>query len=226
MPSSDSDIDENTRNYSTGLRKREEVLLNLPPLRVQIAIAQQVLLLLPRRYFSMLLCLLTFFATLQICPNELTPKDIGRMFSGAIVGGRARKGELAQDEEPRDALDAPMRGEFARRNADVPPCARCTRRTTRAQRLLCPPAAPVRTREAASLQPRAVGLGLELHPPQIDLPENVLQGKLFDTTAPFDFDGDGEDDVNIYSTDARYAREELKRAKQGTVVYVSSDDDE
>ena len=53
-----------------------------------------------------------------------------------------------------------------------------------------------------------------------------MQGKLFDTPAPFDLNSDGEDDVNIYSTGARCAREESKRAKQGTVVYVSSDDDE
>ncbi|GJE99787.1 hypothetical protein PsYK624_160580 [Phanerochaete sordida] len=344
--SSDSDIDEDTPNYSARLRKREEVLLNLPPLRVQIAIAQQVLLLLPRRHFSMLLCMLTFFATLQICPDGLTPEDIGRMFGGAIVGGRTRKGGLTQDEEPRDAQDATMRGEPAeaeggrtgvramrekddkgskivawlikhweqissayetedeqqsgRWRARMTSLSRSTTQEdmqrVRSQSLVDPrtkesqqsPAQesrgprqaqrqsvsdrqggrlsaarrdddqqspqpgmkhrqvsgdregekkrrvyvseqstdssesddysaplspmdstamarqsrpsvrPVRSREA-SLPPRAVGLGLELHPPQLDLPKEILQGKLFETAAPFDL---GEDDVSIYSTDS------------------------
>lgn len=101
--SSDSDIDEDTPNYSARVRKREEALLNLPPLRVQIDIARQVLLLLPRRHFSLLLCLLTFFATLQICPdNGLTPEDVGRIFGGAIVGGRTRKGAMTPDQEDDD----------------------------------------------------------------------------------------------------------------------------
>lgn len=110
--SSDSDEDEDTPNYSARLRKREEVLLNLPPLRVQIDIARQVLLLLPRRHFSMVICLLTFFATLQVCPdNGLTPEDVGRIFGGAIVGGKARKGAAPRGESASGSREGRISGD-------------------------------------------------------------------------------------------------------------------
>lgn len=94
--SSDSDQDEEAPSYSTRLRQREEVLLNLPSFAVQLQIARQVLLLLPPRQFSLVAYLLSFFAMLQVCPdNTLSPEDIGRIFGGAFVGGRSRSDSAA-----------------------------------------------------------------------------------------------------------------------------------
>lgn len=90
--SSDSGEDSDEQSYSTRLRNREEALLNLPPLRVQIKIARQVLLLLPQRQFGVIVYLMTFFSTMQVAPDSgLSPEDVGRIFGAALAGGRRRR---------------------------------------------------------------------------------------------------------------------------------------
>lgn len=86
------DEDENAPSYNARLRQMEREYMNLPSLKVQILIAQRLLLLLPPRHFSLLVHLLTFFATLLISSeNGLSLDDIGRIFGPMIVGGKTRK---------------------------------------------------------------------------------------------------------------------------------------
>ena len=97
------DEDENAPSYNARLRQMELEQMNLPPLKVQLLLAQHVLLLLPPRHFSLVVHLLTFFATLLVCPeNGLGADDIGRIFGATIVGGKTRKRgrrEAARDME-------------------------------------------------------------------------------------------------------------------------------
>lgn len=90
---SDSDYDQDTEDngpsFSARQRERERTLRELPPLHTQVKIAQHVLLLLPRRQFSLIVHLFAFFATLQVCPDSgMSPEDIGRIFGVAVAGGR------------------------------------------------------------------------------------------------------------------------------------------
>ncbi|KAF7789295.1 hypothetical protein EIP86_000239 [Pleurotus ostreatoroseus] len=93
------DEDENAPSYNTRLRQMEFERMNIPPLKVQILIAQHVLLLLPPRHFSLLAHLMTFFATLLVSPeNGLSADDIGRIF-GPIVMARKHHTQGGGDEE-------------------------------------------------------------------------------------------------------------------------------
>ncbi|THG94573.1 hypothetical protein EW026_g6926 [Hermanssonia centrifuga] len=92
--------DENAPSFNTRLRLMELERENLPPFKIQILIAQHVLLLLPPRHFSLLIHLMTFFATLQLCPeNGVGLEDIGRIFGPTIVGGKVRKRNKRDDEK-------------------------------------------------------------------------------------------------------------------------------
>lgn len=86
------DEEENGPSYNARLRQMELDRMDLPSLKVQILLAQQVLLLLPPRHFSLLVHLMTFFATLLICPeNGMSSDDIARIFGPTVVGGMTRK---------------------------------------------------------------------------------------------------------------------------------------
>lgn len=88
--SDSSQEDDEAPSYSARIKAREEALLNLPSLRVQIKIAREVLLLLPKRHFAVLLCLMNFFATVMVCPDSgLTADEVGRRFCKTIVGGES-----------------------------------------------------------------------------------------------------------------------------------------
>ena len=118
-PPPDSDEDEATPNYSA----RRDVLLNLPPLRVQINIARHVLLLLPRRHLSVVVCLL-IFARLQVCPDSgLAPEDVGRMLGGVLFGGRTRKDDVMWSEsemgDPERSMPADEKGKEQPKERDI-----------------------------------------------------------------------------------------------------------
>lgn len=90
------DEDEDAPSYNTRLRHMEFERLTLPTLKVQIIIAQHVLLLLPPRHFSLLVHLMTFFATLLVSPeNGLSADDIARIFGPVVMARKHR----SQDEE-------------------------------------------------------------------------------------------------------------------------------
>lgn len=108
--SEDEDEEEHGR-YANRVKRREEVLLNLPTLRVQVKLARQVLLLLPKRTFGVLVCLMRFLETVAGAPGVgLGAEDVGRIFGGAIAGGRARRDSVVEADEDARA-DKEEKGE-------------------------------------------------------------------------------------------------------------------
>ena len=109
---SSSSSDDEQGRYASRVKKREEAVLNLPPLRVQIKIARQVLLLLPKRNFSVLVYFVVFLeAVLSIPDAELSIEDIGRIFGAAIAGGRTQRGATPGDEGANSGGQAASREE-------------------------------------------------------------------------------------------------------------------
>lgn len=108
---SDDEDEEEHGRYANRVKRREEVLLNLPALRVQVKLARQVLLLLPKRTFGVLVCLMRFLETVAGAPGVgLGAEDVGRIFGGAIAGGRARRGSVVEADEDARA-DKEEKGE-------------------------------------------------------------------------------------------------------------------